>query len=132
MADKMTSGREEEEPLDPAVEAIRVKMVRLLMVSGGIMMLGLMAVLAVIVYKVTSADEAGQGAQPSAPVADKAVPVGGVRPAYVGIPKGAEIVSAVPDGAGVFITLRKTDGSIIMQRHNGAGQLVASFAVVEE
>ena len=39
-------------PLDPAAERLRRKLVRLLFVSGGIMMLGLIAVFAAIVYKV--------------------------------------------------------------------------------
>ncbi|MEM9734826.1 MAG: fimbrial protein [Pseudomonadota bacterium] len=128
MADKM----QEEEPLDPAVEAIRVKMVRLLAVSGSIMMLGLMAVLAAIVYRVTSADEADQVAKPSVALVDQAVPAGGVRPAYAGVPKGSEILSIMPDGFGVFITLRKADGTVITQRHNSAGRLVSTFIIVEE
>ncbi|PSH59161.1 fimbrial protein [Phyllobacterium sophorae] len=42
----------EEEPLDPAMERVRRKMIRLLAVSIGIMVIGLMAVLAAIVYKI--------------------------------------------------------------------------------
>ncbi|MEM1317529.1 MAG: hypothetical protein AAGF29_04630, partial [Pseudomonadota bacterium] len=57
----------DEEPLDPKVEAVRQKLVRLLLVSGGIMLLGFLAVFAAIVYKINdvadtpvaiSADEA--------------------------------------------------------------------------
>ncbi|MEK1890740.1 MAG: fimbrial protein [Phyllobacterium sp.] len=42
----------EEQPLDPALERVRRKMIRLLAVSIGIMVVGLMAVLAAIVYKI--------------------------------------------------------------------------------
>lgn len=42
----------EEQPLDPAMERVRRKMIRLLAVSIGIMVIGLMAVLAAIVYKI--------------------------------------------------------------------------------
>lgn len=42
----------EEKPLDPAMERVRRKMIRLLAVSIGIMVIGLMAVLAAIVYKI--------------------------------------------------------------------------------
>jgi hypothetical protein len=42
----------EEQPLDPAMERVRRKMIRLLAVSVGIMVVGLMAVLAAIVYKI--------------------------------------------------------------------------------
>lgn len=120
MADKA----QEEEPLDPAVEAIRVKMVRLLMVSGGIMMLGLMAVLAVIVYKVSGGE--GEAVDIAAPA------TGPARSGYMGIPKGANIVSAAPDGQGLLVTLRKADGTYVIQRHNSAGQLVATYSIIEE
>ncbi|WP_203561071.1 fimbrial protein [Jiella pacifica] len=42
---------EDEKPLDPAAERLRRKMVRLLAVSIGIMLIGVMAVLGVVVYK---------------------------------------------------------------------------------
>ncbi|ATU90516.1 fimbrial protein [Phyllobacterium zundukense] len=42
----------DEQPLDPAMERVRRKMIRLLAVSIGIMVIGLMAVLAAIVYKI--------------------------------------------------------------------------------
>jgi hypothetical protein len=47
---------QEDKPLDPVMENVRRKMVRLQLVSGGIMLLMFMAVLAAIVYKVTSSD----------------------------------------------------------------------------
>ncbi len=47
---------QEDKPLDPAMESVRRKMVKLQLVSGGIMMLMFMAVLAAIVYKVTRPD----------------------------------------------------------------------------
>jgi len=43
---------EEEKPLDPAMENIRRKMVRLLVVSSSVIILGLMAVVFSIVYKI--------------------------------------------------------------------------------
>ncbi|CDZ57537.1 hypothetical protein [Neorhizobium galegae] len=43
---------EKEEPLDPAMERIRRKMVLLILVSGGILFVCFMAVLGAIVYKV--------------------------------------------------------------------------------
>ncbi|GAB1583205.1 hypothetical protein [Phyllobacterium phragmitis] len=46
-----------EPPLDPAMERVRRKMMRLLAVSIGIMLIGLMAVLVAVVYKVNRSDE---------------------------------------------------------------------------
>lgn len=43
---------EEDKPLDPAMEKIRRKMVRLLVVSSSVIILGLMAVVFSIVYKI--------------------------------------------------------------------------------
>lgn len=50
---------DEDKPLDPAVERVRRKMMRLMAVSVGIMMVGLMAVLLTIVYKVSSGSGSG-------------------------------------------------------------------------
>ena len=51
--------REDEAPLDPAAARLRRKLVRLLFVSGGIMMLGLIAVFAAIVYKLNEGGDGG-------------------------------------------------------------------------
>lgn len=44
---------QQEEPLDPAMERIRRKMIKLQLVSGGVMLVCFMAVLGAIVYKIT-------------------------------------------------------------------------------
>ena len=49
---------EQEEPLDPAMERIRRKMVLLQLVSGGILFVCFMAVLAAVVYKVSQRPDA--------------------------------------------------------------------------
>ncbi len=49
-------GPQEEKPLDPAMESVRRKMIKLQLVSGGIMMVMFLAVLIAIVYKVTRPD----------------------------------------------------------------------------
>ncbi|MBN9055211.1 MAG: hypothetical protein BGO06_06740 [Shinella sp. 65-6] len=47
---------QEDKPLDPVMENVRRKMMRLQLVSGGIMLLMFMAVLAAIVYKISNRD----------------------------------------------------------------------------
>ena len=42
---------DDEKPLDPAIEAVRKRLARLMLVAIGIMMVGLFAVLGAIVYK---------------------------------------------------------------------------------
>lgn len=62
---------EDEKPLDPAMEKVRRKMIRLLGVSIGVMMAGLMAVLFAIVYKMNSgADKPVASAASSGSIAD--------------------------------------------------------------
>lgn len=111
---------QEEEPLDPAVEAIRVKMVRLLAISGGIMMLGLMAVLISIVYKVT---------QDSSP-APKAAAASTDN--EIVIPAGAQVVQTSQSGGRITLTLRLQDGATAIQVHDASGALIANYAVREQ
>ena len=51
MAGLADNNGDEDKPLDPMVENVRRRMMRLMVVSIGIMMIGLMAVLGSIVYK---------------------------------------------------------------------------------
>ncbi|MBO0663090.1 DUF6476 family protein [Jiella sp. MQZ9-1] len=72
---------EDEKPLDPAAERLRRKMVRLLVVSVGIMIVGVMAVLGVVVYK-TLPKHGGLGS----------------TIATIQLPAGEEIVEVSADG----------------------------------
>ncbi len=111
---------DEEEPLDPAVEAVRVKMVRLLAVSGGIMMLGLMAVLLAIVYKVN------QDVEPKA--AAKVTP----NEATLAIPAGSRVMQSSRGANHVTLTLRLQDNSTQILVYNLQGILQSTYLVREE
>ena len=111
---------QEEEPLDPAVEAIRVKMVRLLAISGGIMMLGLMAVLISIVYKVNQVE------------VPKAKPVVAKTNNEIVVPAGSQVIQTSQSNGRITLTLRLADGSTSIQVHDASGALVASYAVREQ
>ena len=56
---------EEDAPLDPVMERVRRKMIRLMVISIGIMMIGLLAVLFAIVYKISSPSDSGNDASNS-------------------------------------------------------------------
>ena len=79
---------QEDKPLDPVMENVRRKMMRLQLVSGGIMLLMFMAVLAAIVYKINTRD----GKPPAA------VSAGGLT-----VPSDAPLkaTAALPDGFAV-------------------------------
>lgn len=81
-----------EKPLDPATERLRRKMVRLLVVSIGIMTIGLMAVLAAIVYRTMG----GPG------------PLEGIETA-IALPAGSEVLESSLDGKQALLRVR--DGS---------------------
>lgn len=105
----------EDEPLDPKVEAIRKKMVRLLLVSGAIMMIGLMTVLIAIVYKLN---------QSSTPAI--------AQTGSISVPIGSEIVStAIGDGK-IMLTVRGTDGNNSVLIYDEAGNLLSQLAVNEQ
>ena len=48
---------DEEEPLDPVLENVRRKLMRVMMISIGILMLGLLGLLFAIVYKLSQTDD---------------------------------------------------------------------------
>jgi hypothetical protein len=92
---------EDEKPLDPAAERLRRKMVRLLFVSGGIMLLGLIAVFASIVYKLNErAPDASSDFSAASPLEGE-----------IAMPAGHRIVSTALDGERALLTLAAPDGS---------------------
>ncbi len=97
---------EDEKPLDPATEKVRRKMVRLLAVSIGVMMVGLMAVLGAIVYKFNdSGRKAAVREAGSAPL-----PYENLE-GRIDLPDRAEIVSASLDADRVLLQIRLPDGA---------------------
>jgi hypothetical protein len=90
--------RDDEPPLDPAQERLRKKLVRLLFVSGGIMIAGLIAVFSAIVYKL---GEAGEGTRLSA---------GDPLAARLALPAGARILSADLDGGRALLVVEAAGG----------------------
>ena len=95
---------DEEPPLDPAAERLRRKLSRLLMVSGGIMMLGLIAVFAAIVYKLNQPRNAVPAAAASSPFA------GSVVDAKIALPAGVHVKAAALEGNRALLTLESGDG----------------------
>lgn len=99
----------EEQPLDPTMERVRRKMIRLLAVSIGIMVVGLMAVLAAIVYKINQ--PIGEVARPAAP----AVPGQPLSDALDGeaitLDPGTRILSHNLSGGQLSLETRLVDGT---------------------
>ena len=105
---------EAEEPLDPAVERLRRKMVRLLAVSIGVMMIGVMAVLAAVVYR--SVDAGGPKARDGAELA-------------LALPAGAEIRSVALDGDRALVHAATADGIRMYLVHLADGRILATYTL---
>lgn len=107
----MTQEPEEEQPLDPELELVRRKMLRLLVVSIGIMGIGLFAVLGAIVYKLGSGFGTASG--------------DGILESVIELPEGSSITQshvtqnrlvlevAGPDGQREFVIIDLEEGHIL-------------------
>ncbi|OWV76439.1 hypothetical protein ATY76_00310 [Rhizobium sp. R339] len=80
---------QEEKPLDPAMESVRRKMVRLQIVSGAIMFVSLMAVFGAVVYKVTRSESK----EPASAISASGVPSDAPLAATVSLPLGFKVQS---------------------------------------
>jgi hypothetical protein len=80
---------QEEKPLDPAMESVRRKMVRLQIVSGAIMFVSLMAVFGAVVYKAMHSEPK----ETASAVAASGVPSDAPLAATVSLPSGFKVRS---------------------------------------
>jgi hypothetical protein len=88
---------QDEKPLDPVMENVRRKMIRLQLVSAGVMLVMLMAVLGAIVYKVT---------RPSGPAVATSTPAG--------VPSDAPLAATARLPAGFEVTSVSLSGGQIL------------------
>lgn len=120
----------DEKPLDPEMEKVRRKMVRLLAVSIGIMFIGLMTVLGAIVYKFTQADDPAAG---TAQVAGSASSVPSDAPVegVAALPAGFVVESVSLDGNRIGFFGRAADGSRRVIVHDiSVGRIVSDIVVI--
>lgn len=115
---------DEEKPLDPAVEKIRRRMVRLLFISSSVIVLGLMAVLGSIVYKANknsaTAPASNIAQQPAVTAAEQTVT----------LPRGFTLESTTVDGNRVWF-MGTTEGKHLMVVHDIAtGKTLTEITVV--
>lgn len=88
---------QEDKPLDPVMEKVRRKMVRLQLVSAGIMLVLLMAVLGTIVYKITRPDP-----RAAAAIASSGIPAGEKISAMASLPAGFQLRSVSLSGGQIL------------------------------
>ena len=78
---------QKDEPLDPAMESVRRKMIRLQIVSGSVMFISLMAVFGAVVYKAVGPSKT----TPAASTETMVVPSDGPVAATASLPEGFTI-----------------------------------------
>ena len=108
----MANQIDEDEPLDPVMEKVRVKMVRLLGISIGLMLLALITVLGAVVYKISQGSETSEGEvednQPNAQPASNLVLLENLE---VNVPEGARVISSSLSNGNLLLDLRLSDGA---------------------
>lgn len=104
---KVELDREEDKPLDPEMEKMRRKMVRLLGVSITIMFVGVMAVLAGVVYKIVQPGEDAAEVAPAASMVPSNIPAR----VQAALPVGFVVESVSLDGARALLFGRGSDGT---------------------
>ena len=116
----------EDKPLDPAVERVRGKLVRFMVINLGILLIALMAVVAAIVYRVNSRPAPPVVAVPELPVpAPDAVVRGEVQ-----LPPGARVIGHALSGNRLSIDLALADGGRAVLIYDVAeGQLVGRLDI---
>jgi hypothetical protein len=117
------TNEDEDKPLDPAMEKVRRKMVRLLVISIGIMMAGVMALLFAIVYKINNKSTA------PAVSSNVSVPQGSDEiTGTIALPDGAQINSHSLSGNQILLDLTLADGSRELALFDmGQGRIVAHY-----
>ena len=116
---------QEEKPLDPVMENVRRKMIRLQLVSAGVMLVMLMVVLGAIVYKVTRLSD-----QDASQAAALSVPSDAPRTAVAALPAGFEISNiALSSGQILFYGAIGGQASQAIVFDIAAGRIIADITV---
>lgn len=103
---------DEVKPLDPEVEQVRRRMMRLMIVSILIMVVGLIAVFAGVVYKLNNEpDQGDESIRVASGGQSGATSLALNASLTVDIPEGAMVIDKKLDGNVLLIDLRLDDGS---------------------
>ncbi|MEF2072803.1 hypothetical protein [Consotaella aegiceratis] len=110
----MNEDDETEKLLDPAAERLRRRMVRLLAVSTGIMVIGLMTVVGAIVYKVSEPSSEGAGAGRATPSGTMAIELpAGSQPRDMALDGNRALIRVEHEGGEGLILVDLTTGGVL-------------------
>ena len=117
----------QDKPLDPAVERVRRKLVRFMVVNLGLLFIALMAVAVAIVYRAGSREEQ----PPAAAVPELPLPAPGLMTrGEIALPQGARIAGHALSGSRISLDVVLADGTrAILIYDTAAGRVIGRFDV---
>ncbi len=117
---------EQDKPLDPAVEKVRRKLVRFIVINLGILFIALMAVVIALVYRATQTTKT-----PPATISELPVPVGdGTIAGTVALPAGARVVDHAVTGGMLSLRIElATGGQAILLYDIAAGRIIGQIDI---
>jgi hypothetical protein len=98
---------EQDKPLDPAVENVRRKLVRFIVINLGILFIALMAVVVALVYRATRVSETAP-----ATISELPMPAGeGVISGTLSLPSGARVLGHAIEGSQLSLRVELASGA---------------------
>jgi hypothetical protein len=118
---------EQDKPLDPAVENVRRKLVRSIIINLSILFIALMAVVVALVYRATRVPSSSTPAV----VSDLPVPESGeMLEGVIALPQGATIISHSLSGGVVSLQVQLSGGERSIFLYDiAAGRIVGRLAI---
>jgi hypothetical protein len=129
MTERQPEQIDPDEPLDPAVEKVRAKLMRFVVINLGILFLAVMAVVGALVYRALSPEPSSEEASP----ADLPLPPeGSTITGEIALPDGANILSQSLAGGRLTLLVETGGAREILVYDIGAARIIARFALVGE
>ncbi len=130
---------DEDAPLDPAVEKVRRKVMRLMGISIAIMMVGLMAVIGAIFYKISGAGDKKITTEAEANSKIVMLPSGEIKNVEaiganivgdVNLPKGSSLVKADYADGRILLMIKSGEGDLSLWVYDlAANRVFAKIAI---
>mgnify|MGYP001287877553 CR=1 FL=1 len=115
----------DDKPLDPAVERVRRKLVRFIVINLAILFVALMAVVGALVYRTVGQSGPEETARFTPPTGE-----GQALEGVIDLPAGARILSHAASGDRLTLHVETADGAQAIHVYDMAqGRTVARFAV---
>jgi len=117
---------DDEKPLDPAVERVRRRLIRFMVINLGILFVAFAVVLGAIIYKLSFAPKKAAEQVRAVQVPNGNEPITATIP----LPAGARLLSSSLSGSRALLTVELTDKSQTLIFYDlEAGRIIGSYAL---